>query len=134
VKGITMSSFIQRPDDLETTGALIPLQLGIPKMQLINTFGMINTGARCTLIHAAAVRMLGMTPVNTTKITTVTLQLHEYQQYRIRLRFPHCASIDVLATGATWPHQDVLCIIGRDTLKYGLFMYNGFTNTFSLIF
>jgi len=103
-------------------------------MQLINTFGMINTGTQCTLIHTAAVRMLGMTPVNTTKITTVTLQPHEYPQYRIRLRFPHCASVDVLAVGATWPQQDFLCIIGRDTLKYGLFMYNGSTNTFSLIF
>ena len=129
-----MTSFIQRPVDLEATGAIIPLQLGVPKMQLINTFGMINTGAQCTLIHAAAVRMLGMTPVNTTKITTVTLQSHEYPQFRIRLRFPQRAFVDVLAIGATWPQQDFLCIIGCDTLKYGLFMYNGFTNTFSLVF
>jgi hypothetical protein len=129
-----MPSSNQRRTDLEATGALIRLQLGMPEMPLIETMGMIDTGARRTLIHTAAVRALGLTPVSTTKITTGTLQSRECPQYRIRILFPQNVFVDVLATRATWPQQDFLCIIGRDTLKYGLFMYNGFTGTFSLSF
>jgi hypothetical protein len=51
--------------------------------------------------------------------------------------FPSGIAVETLAAGAPWPVLDnraVECNIGRDVLQHGLLIYNGLTNTFSLIF
>lgn len=90
-----------------------------------------------TVIQEGIATSLGLDPVGTIKITTVTTPVYECYQYRIRLLFPQGCAAEVLAIEAPYllqPDRRIKCLIGRDVLKRSLLIYYGLTNMFSLIF
>jgi len=120
--------------NLALSGALIPVRLGVPERQPIQTLGMIDTGAGFTLIHTGLVNSLGLTPIGTTWLITVTQEAFECPEYRIRLQFPQGVYIDVTSAASTWQREDYWCIIGWNALKHGVLTYNGVTKSFTLVF
>lgn len=129
-----MLPYTEKPVDLAYSGPLIPVRIGIPKWPSIETVGIIDTGAVCSMIHTDLVGQLGLIPAGTTRVSTLTVGVLECPQYRIRLEFPQGVYVDVVAATSTWQREDYKCIIGRDALKHGILMYNGLTNSFALVF
>ena len=145
-----MPSFVGRPADLAISGALVALKLWVPEsvtaertrqakpvVPPIDTLAEVDTGAMHTIIQEGVATSLGLDPVGTTKITTVTTPVYECYLYRIQLLFPQGCTAEILAIEAPYiirPNARTKCLIGRDILKHSLLIYNGLTNMFSLIF
>ena len=145
-----MPSIVRRPNDLALSGPRVEVKLWVPgyvNAELayleqpipapIDAIAFIDTGATKTIIQEGIAERLGLTPTGVTSISTPISANHECYQYQIRLLFPQGIAADVLAVEVPWPTRHeryVQCLIGRDILKHSLLIYNGFTNTFTLIF
>ena len=52
----------------------------------------------------------------------------------MRLVFPHNVVAEVAAIEAPLEGQAIQCLIGRDVLSHGVFVYTGYINQFTLSF
>jgi len=52
----------------------------------------------------------------------------------VRLLFPNRVVVETTAIAAPLQGQHIQCLIGRDVLKHGVFVYIGYTDTFTLSF
>ena len=145
-----MPSIVRSAADLFLSGPRVEVKLWVPgyvNTELVyqekptpppvDALATVDTGAHWSIIPNAIVARLGLTPVRTITISTPSHHRIECYLYRIRLLFPSGIDVETLAAGAPWPilnNRAIECSIGRDILRHGLFIYNGMTNTFSLIF
>ena len=91
---------------------------------------MIDTGATSSAITPDIVKKLGISPVGRTNIKTPSCENYPAYQYHIIIALPNgvlintTEAIEVPLTG-----QHIQCLIGRDILKDGVLIYNGYSET-----
>ncbi len=107
-------------------------QKAAPKPIMVS--GMIDTGATNTVIQEGLAKKLGLKPIGLRKITTPSSVDVECLTYQLRLDFPNGPKIEVVAIEAPLQAQHIQCLIGRDILSHGVFVYTGYVNTFTLSF
>lgn len=72
---------------------------------------------------------MGITYINTPSSTNVACQ-----EYLVRLIFPNNVLVETSIIEAPLQGQHIQCLVGRDVLAHGVFVYIGYTNLFSLSF
>ncbi len=70
-----------------------------------------------------------MVHVNTPSSTNVRCY-----EYLVRLVFPNNVTYEGTVIEAPLQGQHIQCLVGRDVLARGVFIYIGYTNTFTLSF
>jgi hypothetical protein len=137
-----MASIVGKPASLMTSGALVAVKLCVPEcvksdVPPISTLAEINTGSIVTIIQEGVATSLGLEPVAKLELPMLTRPKHIGILYRIRLQFPEGSWVETAAMEMPYmvrEHARIKCIIGRDILRRGVFVYNGLENTFSINF
>lgn len=109
-------------------------QQSIP--QDIQGLALIDTGARSTVIKQGIAQQLGLVPRGIVDISTPSCPSHRCQTYDVGIVFVgfHVGIPLITVIEAPLQRQNIQCLIGRDVLSKGIFIYHGFTNEFSLSF
>ena len=100
----------------------------------VTVTAMIDTGATSTVIQQDIADQLGLNPVGVTPINTPSSTGVNCYRYLVRLFFQNNVNVEAVAIGAPLEGQHIQCLIGRDVLALGVFVYVGYTNTFTLSF
>jgi len=95
---------------------------------------MIDTGATGRVIQQGLPAQLGLQPVGVTLINTPSSTNVPCPEYLIRLIFPNNVLVETTILEAPLQGQHIQCLIGRDVLAHGVFVYIGYGNLFSLSF
>lgn len=142
-----MPSFTHRIPALQSRGPIIEIQLSpslpfietmniqISEIKTINVMAMIDTGASVTAIQQGLLKNLGINPIGSSLIHTPSSQNVRCNKYDVQLIFPNHVAIPTISiTEVPLQGQHIQCLIGRDILQYGVFIYNGYDNSFTLSF
>ena len=138
-----MASYIGKPTDLVMHGPLIAVKLWVPQavkttLSPIDALAEINTAVAHTYIQEGVATSLGLEPAGTVRITSATTHTYETHLFRIRIAFPDGnRAFEVEAVEIPYmlrQHARIKCTLGRDILRYGVLVYNGAGNMFSLDF
>jgi hypothetical protein len=145
--GYSMPSFTAQLPNLQAMGPLVdmgvwigtPVEEALKKAgsnvpQPVAVKGMIDTGATGSVIQPVIAKQLGLQPVGVVSISTPSSQNVPCLQYVIRLMFPNNVIVEGLAIEAPLQGQHIQCLIGRDVLAHGVFVYTGYINQFTLSF
>lgn len=118
----------------ELIGALTPL--GESLSPPLSVAALIDTGAHTTVINPDTVQRLGIRPVGKASIITPsTTAPLPCDRFHINLYFPEGYVIEnVFAIEAPMGGVPYQCLIGRDILRRGTFLYSGVANQFTLTF
>ena len=95
---------------------------------------MIDTGATGTVLRDDIPQQLGLNPVGVALISTPSSANVQCYRYAVRLLFPNRVVVETLAIAAPLQGQHIQCLIGRDVLKHGVFVYTGYIDQFTLSF
>ena len=142
-----MPSFTQRIPNLMQVGPVIditltPSAIYLQKMDIspsaaksVRLLAMIDTGATGTVIKEGLPATLGINPVGTTLINTPSSMGVSCNQFDIQMLFSNNVNIpSIVVIEAPLQGQHIQCLIGRDILQHGVFIYNGCDNSFTLSF
>ena len=142
-----MPSFTTQVSDLQSTGPVLPIELIVGSMiedtlrlddqnlQVpLSISAMVDTGARRTVIRASLVTQLNLKPVGTTLISTPSSTNVHCYEYLARLVLPHNVIVESVVIAAPLEGQNIQCLIGRDVLRHGIFIYIGYDDSFTLSF
>lgn len=98
---------------------------------------LIDTGASLTVVNEQALKSLGVSPIGIAEVMTPSGKAQQYL-YPAELVFAGTQIPKaVLARVAGSPHlqaQNLLALIGRDVLQFGVLIYNGSAGMFTLTF
>ena len=137
-------------NELLQEGPLIDVSIGISKElerqlqerdelvpALINCKALIDTGAQSTVVKPHVVKALNLYPVGSINILTATQDNAECNQYSISLYIPtveriHVVKPNVTVVQAPLLRQSIDCLLGRDVLQTGQFIYSGITRSFTV--
>ena len=134
------------PGGLERTGAYTSVEIHVPAAfaeQLgsagrpvpppVSGVALVDTGASRTVVDAAAVRQLGVSPIGVAEFNTPA-GVSQHPVFPARLEFPALGSgIEFSSIGGvdltrqTLPDGggQFICLIGRDILRQAVLIYNG---------
>lgn len=142
-----MPSFTTRVANLRQTGPVVQVQIGIgsaleqhlrSKQQsvppTVAAQALIDTGATGTVVNPGIVSSLNLNPVGSTLIHTASSSNVRCSQYLVRLHFPTGVVAEALAISAPLHGQPIECLVGRDVLRHGVLIYNGYMQHFTLSF
>lgn len=142
-----MPSFTAQLPNLQSIGPVVELRLAVgtavevalkktqaPVPSPVPTVGMIDTGASGTVIQQGMAARLSLNPVGVTSINTPSTTNLRCYEYVVRLIFPNNVIFETTAIEAPLQGQHIQCLVGRDVLAQGVFLYIGYTNLFSLSF
>ena len=142
-----MPSFTQKIPSLQQVGPVIditltPSAIYLHKMNIspsaaksVRLLAMIDTGATGTVIKEGLPATLGINPVGTTLINTPSSMGVCCNQFDIQILFSNNVNIpSIVVIEAPLQGQHIQCLIGRDILQHGVFIYNGCDNSFTLSF
>ena len=142
-----MASLTQRIPDLQKVGPVIeviltPSAYFLKRMKIspsnaknVKLLAMIDTGATGTVISQGIAAKLGINPVGTTLISTPSSTNVSCNQFDIQVLLPNNVRFSsVVITEAPLQGQHIQCLIGRNILQHGIFIYNGSDNSFTLSF
>lgn len=142
-----MPSFTSQVPNLHGVGPVVEIRLAVGSIaeQVIKKAGqsvqppvaalaMIDTGATGTVVREDLVQQLGIHPVGTTLITTPSSVNVQCYEYLMRLLFPNNVLIETTIIAAPLQDQHIQCLIGRDVLRHGVFIYTGYIDSFTLSF
>lgn len=96
---------------------------------------MIDTGATSSVVNHQVIEKLTLNPINMVKINTPSSVGVDCYQYGAAIIFPNNVAVETSELiEAPLQGQHIQCLIGRDILKHGVLIYNGYmqTITFSL--
>lgn len=139
-----MPSFTTQIPNLQVAGPIVQVRLtvareveeallrnsqNVPPPIPLNA--LIDTGATGTVISADIVTRLNLSPVGVTLINTPSSTNVRCLEYLVLLLLPNNLRITTVAIAAPLQGQNVNCLIGRDVLKLGVLIYNGYMNTFT---
>jgi hypothetical protein len=94
--------------------------------------GVIDTGASQTAIAAGLATQLGLQPVNYMTVSTPSHPNALLASYFVRLVFyPPNGWLDIVVLEMA-QQASFQCLVGRDVLALGLFVYVGASNTYTL--
>ena len=101
----------------------------------ISTMALIDTGSSGTLVRRSIVSELGLNPVGTGQFKTPQSAGMPSLRYLVRLMFPAMGAHKELGVDtADLPDEPFDCIIGRNLLSMGVFVYIGSRKEFTLSF
>ena len=142
-----MPSFTQRISNLQQVGPVIEviltpsvaflqaMKVSPSATKAIKVLAMIDTGATGTVISQGLAIQLGINPVGTTLINTPSSTNITCHQFDIQMIFPNNVNIaSIVVTEAPLKGQHIQCLVGRDVLQHGVFIYTGYDNSFTLSF
>jgi hypothetical protein len=84
-------------------------------------------------VKAGELAPLGLQPVGKVGVNTPTSENHPCPLYAVQLELPN-GYLDVTVIETPLKGQNIQVLIGRDVLKYGIFIYQGHTSQFTLSF
>jgi len=122
--GIAVPSIVE--ESLRKAGQSIPMP--------IKTIAMIDPGATVTVFREDMVQQLNLRPVGTTLINTPSSTNVQCYEYFVRLLFPNNVIVETLGISVSLQGQHITCLVGRDILQHGVFIYTGYHNSFTLCF
>ena len=102
--------------------------------QPIEIVAMIDTGATGTVIREDILENLKLKPIGVVPISTPSSHAINSLMYDVHLYLPNNVSTDVLVVALPLRGQHIQCLIGRDFLSQGVFVYVGYDNSFTLSF
>jgi len=142
-----MPSFTAQVPNLMASGPVVQINLAVGTIleellkkadqnipSPVQVTAMIDTGATRTVVHDDIVNQLNLNPVGTALITTVSSTNIQCYEYLVRLLFPNNVIVETVAIAAPLRGQNIQCLIGRDVLQHGVFIYTGYINAFTLSF
>ncbi len=109
---------------LETSGMSIPAPISISAM--------IDTGASVSVMRQGMGARLGLQPTGVVFVHTATSIIVRCPEYSVRLLFPTSIAFDTTLVELPLESQQIGCLIGRDNLARGVFIYLGSDNAFTL--
>lgn len=92
---------------------------------------MFDTGATGSVIQTGIPGRLGLKPIGFTIIGTASSSRVACLQYDLRLVFPNNVGVEGIFAELDLPGQAVQCLIGRDILRHGVFIYTGYDNSYT---
>jgi hypothetical protein len=98
---------------------------------------LVDTGATGSLVREGILTTLGLHPVGTVNINTPSSKGVPCPLYSVRLTLPHRGYIDTSVIQAPpdgLAGQNIDGLIGRDVLQYGILIYLGQKQQFTLSF
>ena len=142
-----MPSFTTQHPNLHATGPVTPVKITLsqPAEQAIRRTGgtvpspidalaMIDTGASGSVIQEGLADRLGIVPVGVAQIRTAGHIVQCYE-YLVTIAFQNNVTVqNVKVIQAPMQGQQIGCLIGRDVLRYGVLIYPGYINQFTLSF
>lgn len=142
-----MPSFTSQVPNLQAVGPIVELRIAVgaavesvlrkagnPVPAPIAAVAMIDTGATGSVIRQGLAAQLGLNPVGVTYINTPSSTNVPCYEYLVRLLFPNNLLVETTVLEAPLQGQHIQCLIGRDVLAHGVFVYIGYGNLFSLSF
>lgn len=139
-----MPSFMSSQPDLLTHGPVVDIAItvssfaaavmkkeGNPNPPSIDVRAMIDTGASGSAIQFGLAARLGVHPISTRPIHTASAANIIANEYAVRFLLPNDLLVETTAFEATLEEQNIEALIGRDVLAEGVFVYMGYSNTFS---
>lgn len=142
-----MPSFTTQVPNLQEVGPVVEVRLVVGSIiedvlrrdgqsipAPVQTLAMIDTGATRTVVREDIVGQLNLNPVGVTLINTPSSANIQCYEYLMRLLFPNNVIIQAVVIAAPLQGQHIQCLIGRDVLHHGVFIYTGYINTFTLSF
>lgn len=142
-----MPSFTLQLSNLQAAGPIVEVRLAVgsaletalqqanqnipPPVQVV---AMIDTGATSTVVREDLIQQLNLNPVGVTLIHTPSSTNVQCFEYLMRLVFPNNVVVETVAIAAPLQGQHIQCLIGRDVLSLGVFIYIGYNNSFTLSF
>lgn len=140
-----MPSLTTQIPNLQFAGPLLQIKVDIPQAlkdtkaispepQPLEIQAMIDTGATGTVIKAELIETLGLNPVGVVSINTPSSTGVKCNQYFVKLLLPNNVQIEAAVIAAPLKDQHIQCLIGRDVLRHGVFIYIGYINQFTLSF
>jgi hypothetical protein len=115
---------IQLEKKLQDEGKILPTATPIRAL--------IDTGASNCVIQKDIPIRLGLTPMDSIKITTPSCKDVDCYRYFLRMILPgHRLMYEGVFTAAPLEGQNIQCLIGRDMLKDGILLYIGNINQFT---
>ncbi len=142
-----MPSFTTQVPNLKEVGPVVEVRLAVGSIieeisrksskdvpTPVQALAMIDTGATGTVVQEDIVRQLNLNPVGLTLINTPSSTSVQCYEYLIRLLFPNNVVVEGVVIAAPLKGQHIQCLIGRDVLQHGVFIYTGYTNSFTLSF
>jgi predicted aspartyl protease len=142
-----MPAFSAESADLEADGPVVEVSFSLVRTArdaigrageavpaAVPASALIDTGASGTVVQAGLLSSLGLNPISvvnaSTPTTTVPVPL---PVYAVGLLLPN-GYLEVTVVEAPLGGQNIQALIGRDVLKYGIFIYQGHTSQFTLSF
>jgi hypothetical protein len=126
---IDLSVAVSLPAEAALVAAGTPVPAAVPCSM------MVDTGASTSVIKPSVVASLGLQPVGITPVVTPTTSTPvELKTYAIRLLLPQGVVATVTAAASELVGQNIHGLIGRDLLKFGVLVYIGPENQFTLSF
>ena len=145
---VVMPSFTAQLPDLVSTGPIVELLIsparelvealeaenkGVPAS--VKTIAMIDTGATSSVARPDLIRQMGIEPIGLVKISTPSDTEVECLQYQASFIFPNNVAVETSELiAAPLQGQPIQCLIGRDVLEHGVFIYNGYAQIITLSF
>lgn len=145
-----MPSLTIQTQDLVATGPVVEILIGLsraladglraqgqPIPPPVPAIAMIDTGSTGTVIRHGIAQALGIHPIGTALMSTPSTQTPVTADiYAVALALHnHPVSIpQAVVVEATLGGQSLDCLIGRDILQHGVFVYIGQVNQFTLSF
>ncbi len=142
-----MPSFTAQVPNLQAIGPVVEVKLAIGKVledilqknnqnipTPITAMALIDTGASGTVVREDIPKKLNLNPIGTTLITTPSSQNVKCFEYLMRLLFQNNVVMETTVIAAPLQGQNIQCLIGRDVLRNGVFIYTGYVNSFTLSF
>lgn len=142
-----MPSFTSQVPNLQSVGPVVEVRIAVGSAveAALNKTGtaipapvpavaMIDTGASGTVVQQGMASELGLRPIGLTSINTPSATNVHCYEYSLRLIFPTNVVFETTAIEAPLQGQHIQCLIGRDVLGQGVFVYIGYSNLFSLSF
>lgn len=140
-----MPSLTTQIPNLQFAGPLLQVKIDLPQAlkdikaispepQPLQVQAIIDTGATGTVIKAKLIEALKIKPVGVVTINTPSSTGVKCHQYFVKLLLPNNVQIEAAVIAAPLKDQHIQCLIGRDILRHGVFIYTGYINQFTLSF
>jgi len=97
----------------------------------IEVQALFDTGATKTVVREDIPRRLGLKPVGFTYLSTGSAQNVLCPLFDLRIILPEQVTVNGIFAALPLPGQPIECLIGRDILKLGVFIYIGYMNAFT---
>src|SRR5438067_1052194 len=90
----------------------------------------IDSGASTTVIRTEILQATGIPTTGAHRVDTVDARQIEWDFYPVVLILPDGTSFETIAASADVGLRDIDCLLGRDLLNLGRFVYDGISGTF----